>query len=258
MSIYHRKSTANIKYFFIIVFYIFCSKAAFTDQKEYGPRFEIGIGGSGFRLQSRPDWSSKYYGSGIFTSSFRIFRGLSILGGKDMAFGRSPRSDWFNYGNHYQIDSGKGTYMEGSLLGLRYDIPLRKFNIDIEGIHTVYCGGGLLWDEYGIRSKNQKFYYEEKAWEYDKAPDEVRDSLRHFKTADLKGYYFTLAARWRIDTESIEEKDSWIGAYGLDIGLKYARYSKCTPEYENITEAKSNFNYYQIFIVGFVKIRFFY
>ena len=116
----------------------------------------------------------------------------------------------------------------------------------------------FLRDEYGIRSRNQKFYYEEKAWEYGKAPDEIRDSLRHFKTADLKGYNFTLAARWRIDTESIKERDSWIGAYGLDIGLKYARYSKCTPEYENITEAKSNFNYYQIFIVGFVKIRFFY
>ena len=253
-----RKDVNNIKkYLFILILYVFYSSMIFADEEDYGPRFELGVGGSLVMPQSMPEWSAEYYGSAILTSSFRFFEGLSIQGGRNIAFGGEPDTEWFDYGDHYQIESDKGTYIEGTWLGLRYDIPLRKYNLEFENIHTIYFGGGLLWDDYGIRSENQKYYIEEKAWEESGSPDEVNDSLHHFKFSELEGYYVTFAARWRVDTENAE-KDSWIGAYGFDFGIRYSDYTKCSPEYENIVKSKSNFCNYQIFLVGFAKIRFFY
>ena len=246
----------NIRNLFVLFFIIFCSKIALADQKSYGPRFEAGLGGSGSRLQSRPDWSSKVYVSGIATFSFRIAYGLSLQIGKDLHYGKIPQKEWFNYGKHYQINSEKGTYRDASWVGARYDIPMKILTKDLHGIHTVYFSGGLTWDEYNLQSKEQLYYSTPNGWELGEKPQE-RDSVRSFKTSDLKGYYVAMAARWRINTEYTEE-NSWIGAYGIDVGLRYTRYYDCRTKYDNIMEAKSNFNYFQIFIIGFLKMRLFY
>ena len=66
---------------------LFYSQVVFADQTTFGPRFEIGIGGSGSRMQSKPEWSSKLYTSAILTYACRIVYGLSIHGGKNLGSG---------------------------------------------------------------------------------------------------------------------------------------------------------------------------
>lgn len=250
-------SITKITNYFIIACFTFCSHVALGDQSIYDPRFEIGVGATGSRMQSRPEWSSKYYTSGVMALSYRIAYGLSIQGEKNFGYGQRQLSKWINYGNHGQVNIDEGTYSEGSLVGARYEIPMSKFSRDIAGIHTFYCAGGLTWAEYGIRGRNYRYYKTENGWDLSEAP-EKRTSDSSLKTADLTGYYLTIAARWRVDTAYTEEEESWLGSYGLDIGVRYTRYPGGNTKYDNIMKAKSNFNYYQIFIVVFLKLRFLY
>jgi len=241
----------------MIICVVSFSQDVFADQFTYGPRFEVGFGPSMSRMRSRPDWSSKFYAAVVMNLSYRIIYGLSIHGGRNFAYGLAPRPEWINYGSNYQINTDKGTYGEANWLGARYDIPLNKLKNDFEGIHTIYIAGGMTMDEYGIRSEKQNYYVIEKGWESG-SKFEAKSLERAYRTADLKGYYIALAARWRLDTEHTEEKDSWIGSYGLDIGVKYTRYTDCDTKFDNIMDARSNFNYYQIFIIGFLKFKFLY
>ncbi len=240
----------------MIICIVSLSQIVLADQFNYGPRFEVGVGPSLSRMKSRPEWTSKLYAAVVMNLSYRIIYGLSIHGGKNAAYGFAPSPEWIDYGSHNQINTDKGTYGEATWLGARYDIPLSKFNYDFNGIHTIYIAGGTTWDEYGIRSEKQRYYATEQDWDSGKYEEKTLDSA--YKTADLKGYYIALAARWRLDTAHTEEKDSWIGSYGLDIGVKYTGYTDYDTKFDNIMDVRSNFNYYQIFIIGFLKFRFLY
>ena len=253
----YKRCILKTRYIIVTTCLLFYSQVVFADQTTFGPRFEIGIGGSGSRLQSKPEWSSKLYTSAILTYACRILYGLSIHGGKNLGLGNKLDERWIEYGNHYQINTDKGTYRDVSWWGARYEIPMSIFNKDIYRIHSVYCSGGLTLDRYDIRSQHQRYYKTDYGWESGEIPEE-QSSESSFNTADLKGYYFALAARWRFDTPHTEEEDSWIGSYGLDFGIRYTKYYDCNTKYDNLIEAKSNFNYYQIFIVGFIKIKFLY
>ncbi|HDY89869.1 MAG TPA: hypothetical protein ENH82_17345, partial [bacterium] len=232
---YCKKKWYNIfiKHLFIVICFTLFSQDGFTDQFAYGPRFEIGIGPSVSRMQSQPEWSSKFYASTVMNFSYRIVYGLSVQLGKNFSYGLAPRPEWINYGPHYQINTDMGTYYNATWIGARYDIPINKLNKDIHGIHTFYFAMGATNDEYSIRSGRQRYYIEEYGWESVGKFEE--ESLVHsYKTADLSGYYVALAARWRLDTEFTEEKGSWIGAYGLDIGIRYTRYPNFDTKYDNI------------------------
>ncbi len=258
-SFYSKRRIVKITCIFsITAFFTFYSHVVFADQSIYDPRFEIGIGATALEMHSRPEWISKYYTSGIMTLSYRIANGLSVQGGKNFGHGlKQLTKKWINYGNHAQVNIENGTYTEDLWLGTRYEIPMSKLNRDYAGIHTIYCAGGVTWGEYGIRGKNYRYYQTENGWDLGE-PFEPRTSESSLKTADLTGYYIALAARWRVDTAYTEEEDSWLGSYGLDIGVRYTRYPGCTTKYDNIIKAKSNFNYYQIFIIAFLKLRFLY
>ncbi len=52
--------------------------------------------------------------------------------------------------------------------------------------------------------------------------------------------------------------DTWVGAYGVDLGVKYTRYNSHSLEYDNLSVPKSAFNTYQIFATVFVKWNLFY
>ena len=223
-----------------------------ADNSAYGPRFEGGITGSGSRMRSRPDWSSKLFVKGGGYLSYRILYGLSIQGGKNFGIGNLPLSAWITTSQYDRIDPDKGGYSEGSWAGIRYDVPLSLLNQKIYDIHTIYIAGGTAWDTYGVRSSITRHYSQPYGWISGSTWEDMKTS-RSFKVADLTGYYVALAARWRFNTLFTESKDSWIGSYGLDIGVRYTRYTDCDCARDDIEEARSNFNYYQIFVSGFLK-----
>ena len=132
----------NIKYFCIVVFFIFWIPKSFAyqnyDKNTYNPRFEIGLGGGGTRVRSLPEWSSKHYGSVIYSLSCRIAYGLSLQAGGDVALGSEPPQTEIFYGDKDVINTKDGTYKFGEWLGARYEIPMSIFNRDIHGINTVY------------------------------------------------------------------------------------------------------------------------
>ena len=249
----------NIKYFCILVFFIFWISESFAyqnyDKNTYNPRFEIGLGGGGTRVRSRPEWSSKHYGSIIYSLSCRIAYGLSLQAGGDVALGSEPPQTEIFYGDKDIINTKDGTYKFGEWLGARYEIPMSKFNKDIHGIHTVYFSGGVTWDEFQIRSTRQAHFKTVHGWDAGEEPEEVVSSDRSYKVADVKGYYIGIAARWRLDKkETTGVDDSWMGPYGFDIGVRYTDYFESTTKYDNIVKPKSSFNNYQIYINIFLKI----
>jgi len=254
---YKPKYIFNRILFTLLSIYFFSNYSS-AEPQIYGPRFEIGLGGSGSRIQSRPQWSSKHYVSGTATFSCRIVQGLSLQIGKDLHYGTQPRDKWLDYGPHYQINTEKGTSRNAVWFGARYDIPLNMlYRKDILKVHTLYFAGGYTWDTYRVNSNEKRYYTSPNGWETGENP-QMQVISRSYEAADLKGYYAAIGARWRIDTVYTEEAGSWIGAYGLDIGIRYTRYADCSPRYENIMKSGSNFNNYQLFIIGFIKFRLFY
>ncbi len=245
------------KYIIITTCLLFCSRFVAAEQNNYGPRFEIGIGSSVSRMQSEPDWSSNSYYSGSLNYAYRIIYGLSVQGGINLGMGDSPGDDWFEYGSHYLINSESGTYLESTWLGARYEIPMSLLKMDFHKINSVYLSGGMSWNELAFNSKTQKRYDNEYGW---KSGDiyNLEYNRGSYRAVDLKGYYISAAARWRFDTRDTDENDSWFGSYGFDLGFRYNTYYDSEGKYDNIKPAKSDFSNFQIFIVGFLKVKLFY
>ncbi len=242
----------NIQRVFLAICFIGCtgfSQNVSADHPVFGPRLVIGCGLSGLRLQSRPDWTAKYYGGGIISGAVRLYEGLSAEAGKEYGFGtRDPRADWVDYGEGVRLWTKDKTYNENSWLGLQYEIPLGLFSGDFFGINFICASLGMNYTKYGIRSDVL-------------LKGDIREELdrkEKFRTATLSGPYAAIAARWRFDTVESEEKGSWFGAYGLDIGVRYTRYNKSSLRHDNVMEPKSNFNCFQLFMVGFLKIKLLY
>jgi len=225
-----------------------CSQHALADNPTYGPPIEIGCGGSGYRMQSRPDWGSKYCVAGFGTVAVRVFKGLSIQAGKEYGNGDNPRVDLVNYGENVILRANKRTTQQASWIGARYDVPASIFNSDFMGMDFICASAGMMFTKFGLKCNYQ-------------VVDGILNKLPNtedFRIAKVSGPFVGLTARWRIDSDITRGTDAWFGAYGFDIGVRYTRYTDQTTKHDNITAPKSNFNCYQLFIVAFVKIKLLY
>ncbi len=228
-------------------FALFTSAAYAEDHPVYGPRFEIG-GGLGYSSENLPpQWASKNNRVCLLIGNIRLFKGLAVQGGVDWSNGGKPQADSITCGG-YRVKINKGTFSGAKWAGLRYEVPMSLLRRDIAGIHSVYGAAGYSWSEMGVQSTE---------WVY-KGVTETTDRERGFRLADMNGPYAILAARWRIDSPETEgRRASWLGAYGLDVGVRYNRYREMDGAYPNIPKASSNYGSYQVFMVGFLKFRMF-
>jgi hypothetical protein len=217
------------------------------DMIDYGPRFEIGIGGSFSQEYKTPQWTSASYNSTMISGAIRLYDGLAIQGGVGLGRGGKPYADSLSYGKDYILNPDKGTYNTTSWIGLRYELPMRVLKKDIVGIHSIYICAGVCKADYGVRSTS---------WIYN-GNLFVNQSITSFRFSELNGQYASLAARWRIDTGEGENHGSWLGSYGLDLGIKYTRYQDIKPELPDLEKAVPGFNNLQIFVTGFLKFRLF-
>lgn len=229
------------------VFVFFAQSAQSEDHPIYGPRFEIG-GGIGYSAENlQPRWAPDNNRVCTLTGNIRLFKGLAVQGGVDWSNGDSPDNDSISCGG-YLVKINKGTFGNSRWAGLRYELPMKVLHQDIAGIHSIYAATGYTWSEMGVQSTEWVF----------KGVQYKVDNEHGFRLADMKGPYAVLAARWRIDNPEAERHTTtWLGAYGLDIGVKYNRYSEMDASYPNIAKASDKYHSYQIFMVGFLKFRMF-
>ncbi|MFC1490307.1 hypothetical protein ACFL6K_03765 [Candidatus Latescibacterota bacterium] len=237
---------------------LICSHFVVAEVNNYGPRLEVGIGNSVSMMQSNPDWTSSLYYSGSLNYAYRIIYGLSVHGGVSLGLGASPGNEWYEYGAHEMINSEKGTMIDSSWLGARYEIPISLFKKDFYKINSLYLSGGLSSHDFRFNSKSQRYYKEEYGWRDGEIPQLSEDKRVYYRAAESKGYYIAAAARWRFDTKDTNENDSWLGSIGLDVGVRYNSYYDVETKYDNLMPAKSNFSNFQIFIVGFMKVKLLY
>jgi len=241
------------------------------DTEVENPRFEIGAGVSGLRFQSRPEWTGKYMGTLFGMASMRLLYGLSVQGMGGVGNGSEPYPDFIPYESGVMIKTNAGTYCEEASLGLRYDIPATAVTRAIDTLASVarlrkrdplatprtYAGIDYICPSVGIVRTafsvkgNRKLYIETEEFEY-------LDSNNYFKLADANGVYAGVAVRWRLDTDYTENADSWFGSYGIDVGARYIRYNDCNLHSASVQPAKSYFNSYQVYLVGFMKFKLFY
>ena len=231
----------------IFILFFFTSLVSAEDTIDYGPRFEIGIGGGYSQEYKAPQWTSGNYGSAMITGAIRLFNGLAVQGGVGFGRGGKPYADSLSYGNDYILNPDKGTYNGSSWIGIRYELPMRVLKQNIASIHSVYVCAGVCQADYGIRSTS---------WIYNGNLID-NQSISSFRFSRLSGQFASLASRWRVDTGATENPGSWFGAYGLDIGVKYTRYQNGKPELPGLEKAIPGFNNLQIFAIGFLKFRLF-
>ncbi len=212
----------------------------------YGPGIEIG-GGAGFNIEGEETpWNSKNYNLGLVTASIRIFQGLSIQGGMDYGKGKNSDADTLTYGD-YRLQLNKKTFISSYWAGLRYEIPMSMIGKDIMAIHSVYCAVGMTWADYGVQSSK---------WTY-RDESVTNDNTEQFKVVRFTGPYIMAAARWRIDRQDAEAGGSWLGSYGVDLGVRYSRLGDHTIEHPNIPAPSDDYTSTQIFLTGFIKIKLF-
>ncbi len=228
----------------IIIF----SRTVKADSQDYGPAIEIGGGFRGLRMQSRPDWSSKYSTAGVATAAVRLYRGLFINAGKEYGRGDNSRNLGMDYGENIRLKTETGTIEEVSWVGARYDFPASIFKLSFMNVDLICASTGMMYTKFAVRTK---------MWAKDNVVEEA-SNFKKFRTATVSGPYVGLTARWRMKSDLTDDTDSWFGTYGLDIGVRYVRYTDSTVKHDNITSPKSNFNSYQLFIILFVKIKLLY
>ena len=245
---YWKKYLQRNLLFIIIVSCLNGSQAVSADKPIMDPRMEIGFGLSGFQLQSRPEWAAKYYTTGLVTGAVRVYRGLGIQVGKEYGLGKEPSAEWLDYGENLRIKTNIGTSTEVSWFGVRYEIPMSTFHSDFMSIHSICASVGGMYTKYGVRSDIQ---------EKDKIIEEDT-TKQSYSIATVKGPYASLTARWRLDNEASKETGTWFGVYGIDFGVRYVRYSNSTMRRDTIIKPKSNFSCFQVFIIGFLKIKLLY
>ncbi|MBT4482889.1 MAG: hypothetical protein HOC71_04330, partial [Candidatus Latescibacteria bacterium] len=202
----------------------------------------------GYRLQSYPDWVSEYYTTGLVTTAVRIFRGLSIQAAVEYGLGDELSTEWMDYSENIRIKTTERTSTEVSWFGIRYEIPMSVFHRNFWRIDSLCFSLGKMYSKYYVRSdtwiKNDILFDE--------------NPMENFKLADISGPYAAFAARWRLDTVVTKGTDSWFGAYGIDLGVRYVKYSDSSPKHDNIMKPDSAFSSFQVFVIGFMKIKLLY
>lgn len=218
--------------------------AAVGENLLYGPPLEFGAGVGMYRMQSRPEWSSKYSAAGILSVSLRLIEGFSIQGGRELGRGDEPRPDLIDYGVGIKLWTNEKTFQNSYWYGVRYDIPAYLLRIDFFGMDFLSVSGGLDKTKYGLYSSYQ--FTEDKAVKL--------DSKMKFRVATIEGPYVGIAGRWRFETEDSKITGSWLGAFGIEAGLKYFLYRDAEVRHSNIAMPKDHFNSYQVYLLGFTKI----
>ncbi len=219
-----------------------------ADQTILGPNAELGVRFDGFSMQGRPEWCSKYYGAGMITVAYRLLFGLSVHGAIGFGLGDESVSDWIEYGEDFRIKADRRTYTELSWAGFRYEIPMKTLGMDYAHIDIVYCSLGMMYAKYSIKSRT---------W-IDTGVLEKGSETKLYRTADVSGPYAELAARWRLDTDITKDTGSWLGALGVDLGVRYIHYTDSKVRFDNIMKPTSAFNCFEVFLVGSMKMSFFY
>lgn len=237
------RTVPRTAFFLITALLVVCFSAA-AEESIYGPPIEFGAGVGMFRMQSRPQWSSKYTGVGMINGSIRLFKGFAVQGGKDIGRGDEPRPDMIDYGVGIKLWTNEKTYQNSYWYGVRYDIPADFVRIDFFGMDFLTFSAGLNTSKFGLYSSYR--FTEDKAIKLEKK--------EKFRVATAEGPYFGIAGRWRFETEDSKLTGSWLGAFGIEAGLRYTRYSDCSLRHSNIEEAKDNYNSYLVYVLGFVKI----
>jgi hypothetical protein len=212
----------------------------------YGPRLELGPGVGISSESAKTPWASETYQIGMLTVALRLLKGLSVQGGVENGRGSKSDVDTLSWGN-YRLTLNKKTYTSSLWAGVRYELPLSVFRRDIMGIHSVYGAAGMNWADYGVKSTE---------WT-NKGEYEQSEKAIKYRTAHLSGPYYVLAARWRIDSPATEGLGSWIGSYGVDIGVRYNTFGSSRVEHPNIQPPPDNYSSLMVFIVGFFKVRLF-
>jgi len=213
-----------------------------------GPPLEIGGGIAYTWAQKYPDWSAENYKMGIVNGGIRFFRGLSLQGGLDASLGEeiSLESMDYNTTDIKKLEEINESFYESSWIGLRYEVPI-PIDKDLHRINSIHATLGISWARFALTSSQ---------WVRNEDRESDQPETK-YHIAKLRGPYAMVCARWRFDTEASITTGSWFGSYGIDAGLKYSRYSDCSPRYEPISKAESDFSVLQMFVVGFVKIKFF-
>ena len=238
----------SIVTFFLLTCLLFNSCESSADESKLGPPFEIGGGVAYTWAQQYPEWSTPNYKMGIVNGGIRFFRGLSLQGGLDASLGEeiSLKSMNYNTTDIKILEEINESFYETSWIGLRYEVPV-PIDKDFYRINSIHATLGISWARYALTSTQ---------WVRNNTRERDQPETK-YHIATLSGPYAMVCARWRFDTEASIMTGSWFGSYGVDAGLKYSRYSTCSPRYEPISKAESDFSVLQIFVVGFVKISFF-
>jgi len=227
---------------------VFFTEPAASQEIRYGSPLEVGLGVSGQRMQSRPEWAGKHYGTGFVTCGLRLYKGFSIRAGKEYGLGEEPKAEHIPYGD-MTLDTKDGTWTDVTFYGIRYDIPVRLLNFDFMAVDMLCVSAGLLETKFGIKSE---------LFRNVEGSGEKVESLRNQRTATVSGQYVDIAARWFIRLPGFSEDESLLGMYGIDFGVRYGRYPRGSVRYDNVMEPASNFNFYQVYLMGFAAIKFFY
>jgi hypothetical protein len=229
-----------------VVFFLHSAAIHAESDLLYGPRLEFGPGVGITSENAKVPWASESYQVGMLTAAVRLFKGLSVQGGIEYGRGKKSDVDSLSYGN-YRLQLNNKTYTSSMWAGVRYELPMNIFRKDIMGIHSVYGAAGMCWADYGVKSTE---------WT-NKGVNEQSDRAVQYRTARLSGPYYVLAARWRIDSPDTEGLGSWIGSYGVDLGVRYTTFGTSRMEHPNIVTPPDDFSSFRVFVVGFMKFRLF-
>ncbi len=217
------------------------------------PPFELGIGGGGLMMNSPPQWISDHYIQAFATLSCRIFAGLYIEGGKDVAGGGDIDEEWINVSSYRQVFTNRGTNKYGTWAGARYEFNIQKSSFNVVNADAVYIGGGIAWVDINVRTKLHRSYDDANGWDTDGPAFQEYNSKTAFKAGDLKGYYIAAAGRWRLDTRKTAFSTPHLGHYGVDAGFRYTAYNDYSGGHESL-ESAENLSSLQIFFMVYLKM----
>ncbi|MCE5249964.1 hypothetical protein LLG96_07060 [bacterium] len=225
---------------------LFIHSAAASDDP-YGPRFEFGGGIQYAQGKNVPQWSTKTYRMGTINTAARIFRGLALQGGFNASLGEDISFKSLAYDNDMILEKPVDSFYENFWAGLRYELPMEKIKPDFMKIKTVYGSIGISRARYSMTSTQ---------W-VRKGVRETDQPETKYHVADMSGPYAALGARWRLNTDITGDTGSWLSSYGVDAGVKYIRYTSCSPAHDAIMKPSPDESVIEMYIVLFLKIRWF-
>ncbi|MFC1606416.1 hypothetical protein ACFL47_00475 [Candidatus Latescibacterota bacterium] len=244
---------------FLIVILIIaplCVHAEIQPDDFYGPPIEFGGSAGYFFSQSYPVWSAREYKTGSINVSLRIFRNLSVQGGYEGSLEEDIDLEELTYSDELVLENVSSSNFGAPWLGLRYEIPATFLKTNDMKIHSFYGSIGYTWAKFSVSSSEWRL---NDTLETDNLTGTLEtDNLKtRYTIANVSGPYGIVAARWRFDSNFKRGAESWFGSYGLDVGVKYSRFSSSSTKHDKIEEPEPSFSAVQIFAAGFIKMSLF-